>query len=387
MTAAIYETGAEPSPGSPCIPAGPEGTRAWCTVDLAALRHNAALLRARAGGPLVPMVKADAYGLGVEAIVRALGAPFHGETPAVDAPWALGVAAVQEGETLRALGVSGRVLCTSPVLPDELPRMAQSLLTPSLHRESDVLAWRALTDAPWHLSIDTGMHRAGLGWRHVASVQSVVALHPPEGVFTHFHSADRPNGSRELQEARFRGALEALALPVGTLRHTDNSWAQVARSPNPHELARPGLALYGSPGDSVLGLRPVVHVHARVVDVHDLEAGDTVSYDATYTADRPRRVATVALGYGDGYRRALSNRGHMLLRGHRLPVVGLVTMDMTMVDVTGVPCEVGDVATALGADLAGSGCLTLDDVAAMGGLSPYELLVGWRLRLPRVYLP
>lgn len=387
MTAAIYETGAEPSPVRPRLPTGAEGTRAWCTVDLAALRHNAARLRARAGVPLVPMVKADAYGLGVDAVVRALGAPFHNEPAADDAPWALGVAAVQEGETLRAFGVSGRVLCTSPVLPEELARMAQAHLTPSLHREQDVLAWRALTAAPWHLAIDTGMHRAGVGWRQVPSLQSVVALHPPEGVFTHFHSADRPNGSRELQEARFRCALDTLALPAGVLRHADNSWAHVARSPSPWDLARPGIALYGSPSDSELGLRPVVHVHARVVDVHALEAGDTVSYDATFTADRARRIATVALGYGDGYRRALSNRGQMLLRGHRVPVVGMVTMDMTMLDVTDVPCEVGDVATALGAELDGAQCLSLDDVASRGGLSPYELLVGWRLRLPRVYLP
>jgi alanine racemase len=215
----------------------------------------------------------------------------------------------------------------------------------------------------------------------------VVAQHPPEGVFTHFHSADRLNGTRETQEARFRGALEALALPAGTLRHTDNSWAHVARAPSPFELARPGIALYGSPSNGALGLRPVVHVHARVVDVHELEAGDTVSYDATYTADRSRRIATVGIGYGDGYRRTLSNRGEMLLRGHRVPVVGLVTMDMTMLDVTDVPCEVGDVATVLGCDLEGTACLALDEVAGWGGLSPYELLVGWRLRMPRVYLP
>jgi alanine racemase len=387
MTAAIYETGPEPSPTEGRVPDGPAGSRAWCVIDRAALRHNAAQLRARAGVPLVPMVKADAYGLGMHEVARALGAPFHGEPPSPDAPWALGVATVEEGEALRALGASGRVLCTSPVLRDELPRVAAAGITPSLHREPDVHAWRALTSAPWHLGIDTGMQRAGVGWRHVAALQTVVAAHPPEGVFTHFHSADRPNGSRELQEARFRAALETLALPEGTLRHTDNSWAQLARSPSPWELARPGIALYGVPGDSALDLHPVVHVHARVIDVHELAPGDTVSYDATYTAERARRIATVALGYGDGYRRALSNRAHMLLRGYRVPVTGLVTMDMTMLDVTDVPCEVGDVATALGAALDGSGVLTVDEVAAMGGVSPYELLVGWRLRLPRVYLP
>jgi alanine racemase len=387
MTAAIYETGTDQPPLRPRVPAGPSGSRAWCTVDLGALQHNAAQLRARAGVPLVPMVKADAYGLGVEAVVRALGAPMHHAPAAADAPWALGVATVAEGEQLRALGVTGRVLCTSPVLPEELPRMSAAQITPSLHREPDVVAWRQLTAAPWHLAIDTGMQRAGVDWRRVAELQSVVSQHPPEGVFTHFHSADRPDGSRERQEAHFRRALETLALPASTLRHTDNSWAHVARSPSPWDLARPGIALYGSPGDSVLALRPVVHVHARVIDLHDLEPGDSVSYEATYTADRARRIATVAIGHGDGYRRALSNRGHMLLRGQPVPVVGVVTMDMTMVDVTDTPCRVGDVVTVLGADVDGSAVLTLDALAAMGGLSPYELLVGWRLRLPRVYLP
>lgn len=387
MTAAIYEHSIRPPSARPGIPPGAAGSRAWCTIDLAALQYNAAQLRTRAGVPLVPMVKADAYGLGVEAVVRALGAPVHGEPAAPHAPWALGIAAVQEGEALREIGVLGRILCTSPVLVSELPRMVEAQITPALHREADVLAWRARTVAPWHLSIDTGMQRAGVGWRQVGELRAIVARHPPEGVFTHFHSADRPNGSMELQEARFRSALKALALPAGTWRHTDNSWAQAARAPSPWELVRPGLALYGAPGESVLGLAPVVHVHARVVDMHRLEPGDTVSYDATYTADRARRIATVALGYGDGYRRALSNRGQMLLRGQAVPVVGLVTMDMTMLDVTDVPCEIGDVVTALGADPYREATLTLDAVAALGGLSPYELLVGWRLRLPRVYVP
>lgn len=387
MTAAIYETGTDQPQPRLRVPTGPIASRAWCTVDLAALRYNAARLRARAGVPLVPMVKADAYGLGVEPVVRALGTPFHGAEPTEDAPWALGVATVSEGEQLRALGASGRVLCTSPVLPDELPRMAEAQLTPSLHREADVLAWRRLTDAPWHLAIDTGMQRAGVAWREVAALRAVVAQHPPEGVFTHFHSADRPDGSRELQEVRFRRAIETLALPASTRRHADNSSAHVARSPSPWDLARPGIALYGSPDNSPLRLRPVVHVHARVVDLRHIEAGDSVSYDATYTADRARRIATVAIGYGDGYRRAFSNGAHMLLRGQSLPVVGRVTMDMTMLDVTEIPCDVGDVVTALGADLDSAAVITVSELAAAGGLSPYELLVGWRLRLPRVYLP
>jgi alanine racemase len=379
MTAAIYDS-------PPGVPAGATGRRAWCTVDLAALRHNAARLRERTGVPLLPMVKADAYGLGVEAVARALGAPFEGDPPPAgdaDTPWALGVATAAEGEALRALGMTGRILCTSPVLPAERPSLRAARVRPSLHRAADIAAWRALTDVPWHLAIDTGMQRAGVPWREAALLRDAVAAHPPEGVFTHFHSADRADGSLAEQEARFREALAALDLPAGTLRHVDNTWGVLARHGSPWDLVRPGFALYAAPaGDA--DLHPVLHVHARIIDVRDVAVGDTVSYDATWTATRPSRIATVAIGYGDGYRRALSNRGLALLHGHRVPVVGVVTMDMTMVDVTDVPADVGDVVTLLGTD-AGGASLRLAEVAALGELSPYELLVGWRARLPRVY--
>ena len=384
MTAAIYETGSDNDVF--------EHARAWCVVDLDALRHNAARLQERAGVPLIAMVKADAYGLGAEHVARAL-----------DAPWALGVATVAEGERLRASGCVDRIFCCTPVSSDELPTMAAVRMIPSLHRPDEIIEWARITEQPWHLSIDTGMSRAGIAWREVASLRDVVAAHPPQGVYTHFHSAQLDNGSREAQERRFRSALDTLQLPSGTLQHAANSYAIDAADAGggTWNLARPGLALYGSPSGTSLALRPVVHVHARIVDLRTVQAGDSVSYDATWTATRPTRIATVALGYADGYRRALSNCGTMLVRGRRAPVVGLVTMDLTMLDVTDVSCEVGDVVTALGvphstkADAslrgalstsdAGPELLTVDEVAASGDLSPYELLTGWRLRLPRVY--
>jgi alanine racemase len=356
-------------------------------VDLAAVCRNARVLRARAGVPLVPMIKADAYGLGAVAVARALGAPFGDRTtpvPADEAPWALGVATPDEALALRAAGASGRLLCTSPPLEDELPELARARITPALHTASAIARWRTLTEAPWHLAIDTGMGRAGVDWRAVASVREAVGRHAPEGVFTHFHSADRPDGSLGRQEARFREALAALPLPASVLRHADNSAALAARAPSPWHLVRPGLALYGV-AHAPLPVEPVLHVYARVVDVRQLQPGDSVSYDATWTAARPTRVATVPIGYGDGYRRACSNVGVMRLRGRPVPVIGLVTMDMTMLDVTDVGAEVGDVVTALGTAPDGEGRLPVLDVAARAGLSPYELLVGWRLRLPRVY--
>ena len=129
--------------------------------------------------------------------------------------------------------------------------------------------------------------------------------------------------------------------------------------------------------------QPVVAVRARVVEIRTIAAGETVSYGGTWRAPDTRRIATLPLGYADGYRRALGNHAHVLVHGRRAPVVGVVTMDMTMVDVTDAPCEVGDVVTLLGRD--GGEAIDVMQLAAAGSLSPYELLTGLRLRLPRRY--
>lgn len=373
----------------------PGSDRAWLEVDLAAVRHNADRLRARAGAPLVPMIKADGYGTGAVAVARALGAPFA-DAPAAggepagaagDPPWALGIATLDEAAALRDAGCVARVLCTSPLLPDSLPRALALGVRPALHRAADIARWAALGGGPWHLGIDTGMSRAGIRWDAVAALRDLVRAHPPEGVFTHFHSADDLPATQAEQEARFRGALAELgdALPPGILRHAANSPGIAGGGAGAWDLARPGIGVYGAGPEEALGLRPVVHLRARVVDLRQVEPGETVSYGATWTADTPRQVATLAAGYGDGYRRHLSNRGTVLLRGVPCAVVGRVTMDMTMVDVTGVGVAVGDVATLIGRD--GDRCLTVNAVAEAGGVSPYELLVGLRLRVPPRYLP
>ena len=169
------------------------------------------------------------------------------------------------------------------------------------------------------------------------------------------------------------------------LLHAENSPGIERQSPSPWSLARPGVFLYGVGGEEGSAVRPapVVSLRARVVEVRTIEAGDSVSYSATYHATERRRIATLACGYADGYRRALGNRGVALVRGRRATVAGVVTMDMTMVDVTAVPCEVGDVATLIGGD--GDELLDVNAVARLAEMSPYELLVGLRLRVPRRY--
>jgi alanine racemase len=348
--------------------------RAWLEVDLGALRRNAELVCRRAGVPIVPMVKADAYGLGALQAARALD-PLD--------PWAFGVAAVPEGEALRDAGVGRRIVLFSPILPSELPRARRAGLTPSLHRATDVMSWRAIGGAAWHLAIDTGMSRAGVRWDEVDALRDALAACPPEGVYTHFHSADVGDDSYDVQVRRFEEALAALpARPA--IVHAENSPAVERHAPSPWSVARPGVFLYGVGSGAGIEPEPVAHLRARVVDLRVVRAGESVSYGATWRADRDRRVATVAAGYADGYRRSLGNRGVALVNGAEAPVVGWVTMDMTMLDVTDVPCAVGDVATLLGSDRGRT--LTAEAVGRAAGLSPYEILAGLRLRVPRLYL-
>ncbi len=190
---------------------------------------------------------------------------------------------------------------------------------------------------------------------------------PLTGVFTHYHSSERDDGSMQEQDRRFDVALAALAVRP-TLTHTANSAAIVRQTGRKDGFVRPGAFLYGlGSGPAVLNPEPVVHLRARVLEVRDVAAGETVSYGGTWCAPSPRRIATVAVGYADGYRRHLSNVGRALLRGAEVRVAGAVTMDMTMFDVTGHPCESGDVITLIGKDQ--QSVLTIEDVAKHGGIS------------------
>jgi alanine racemase len=352
-------------------------------VDLHAVERNAQRLAARAGVPLIAMLKADAYGVGAVECAHVLQHAAN--------IWALGVATVAEGRVLRDAGITARLFCCTPVLKEELLSMHRLNITPSLFRESDILAWNAIGDgvkrAPWHLLIDTGLNRAGVQWNDAASLRALVAQFPPEGAFTHFYASELHESSRALQESRFALALracEVLRVNPAVLLHTDNSLGIAARARSPYHLARPGIALHGWPASSDIGLEPVVTLRARVVDVRLVPSGESVSYGATWIAQTDSRVATISIGYADGYRRAFSNTASVVINGTRCPVVGTVTMDMIMADVSTVHCEVGDTATLIG--LTAHDGITLEQVALAGDISPYELLVGLKLRLERVYM-
>lgn len=359
--------------------------RAWVEVDLSALSNNAALIHSRAKVPLLPMVKSDAYGLGVGPVTAALE---------ILKPWGYGVATVEEGAELRALGITRPVLVFTPLLPGDFSDVRAHRLTPTFGDEARIHAWHSSGGGAWHLAIDTGMNRAGVPWERVADLGWIVQTAPPEGAFTHFHSAEDDEASVDEQLHRFERAVSQLPARPKYL-HAENSPALERRAPSRWDFARPGVSLYGvgrglTMNDPATGKTvtwpwlPVASLHARIVEIRDLAGGETVSYGATWRADGPRRVATVAAGYADGIRRSLSNRGIALVNGMRAPIAGIVTMDMTMLDITGIQCAVGDVATFLGRQ--GDAHLPIGEVAEAGNLSPYELLVGLGLRAPRVHV-
>ncbi len=349
--------------------------RARVEIDLGALQRNGASLARRAGVPLLPMIKADAYGLGAEAVVRALE-PLD--------PWGYGVASVGEGEELRGWGVKRPIVVFTPLLESDLARLRSAKLTPTLGFAEEIEAWRRGGGGSWHLAIDTGMSRAGVPWRQIASVIDATGRMPPQGAFTHLHSAQLNDGTMQQQEGLFRASVAALPSRPPLL-HTDNSAAIVRKGRSEWDLIRPGIFLYGvgsGPG-ALIQPEPVVNLRAPIVEVRDLEAGDTVSYDATLRVQRPTRIATLAIGYADGYPRSLSGVGSVIIGDTLASVAGRVTMDMTMVDVTTVRCEVGQVATLVGRG--GNSLLTVERVAEAAKMSPYELLTGLRSRAERVY--
>jgi alanine racemase len=349
--------------------------RAWVEIDLGALLRNASKVAASAQVPLLPMVKADAYGLGAVRVARTL--------EALD-PWGYGVATIAEGEELRRSTITRPIVVFTPLLHGDFDAAIRADLTPTLGDADAITRWQE-TERPWHLAVDTGMNRAGVPWDAVRELREVISNGPPEGVFTHFHSAELKNGTREIQERRFDDAVSALPVRPRFI-HAENSPAIQHRSPSRWSFARPGVFLYGvTSGEApLIEPEPVVAVRARVVDLRTIGDGETVSYGGTFRARGERRIATLAIGYADGYRRVLGNRGFAIVRGVRVPVAGMVTMDMTMLDVTGVDCHIGDAATLIGTD--GGESIDVMEIAAVAEMSPYEVLTGLRGRLARRYI-
>ena len=364
--------------------------RAWVEVDLAAIRRNLNRVREVAGAhvKLVPMVKADGYGLGVRRVLEAI-------RPA--GPFGYGVATLDEGLELRQLGVSEPIMVYSPLPPDSLARCVAAGLIPAVSDLETLAALHRIaapasgprSAIPFQVEIDTGMGRAGFHLDESATWWSEVTRLTRAGlrlfgVFTHLHSADHPDlGSARAQVARFdRFVRGAAGIGPDVLVHCANSAGSLRLASRTANAVRPGIYLYGGDvGDPDNPPRPVAAVRARVALVRDVPPGTTLGYGATYTSRDTERWAAAGIGYGDGLPRALGNRGWAIAGGCRVPIVGRISMDTTVVRVPG-DVSVGDIVTFVGRD--GEAELSLEEVAESARTIGYEILTGLSPRLPRI---
>jgi alanine racemase len=356
----------------------PDTARTWVDVDLRALAANARTLVALTGSRLLPMVKANGYGLGAVAVARALE-PLE--------PWGYGVASVEEGAALRHAGISRPILAVSPLLAGAVDAHLAHDIRPAIGDPHALEAWCRRTDRPFHVEIDTGMGRAGIRWNDQGALTAAAALLDGasgwEGIFTHFHSADTDPGSAATQWERLLGVVTALPRRPPLL-HAANSAGALGGRRYAGDLIRPGIFLYGGEAGAVAPT-PVAVLRARVLATRRIEAGESVSYGATWRAPRPTTVATLGLGYADGFPRATCegtpHRPPRLieLNDSLAPVVGRVTMDMTIIDAGDAGVTPGDVATIYG------GRVSLDRQAAAAGTIAYEMLTGLGARVPRRY--
>jgi alanine racemase len=362
--------------------------RALAHIDLGAVSRNCAMLKERLrAAELCAVVKADGYGHGATECARA--------AVAGGATW-LAVATAGEAAALRADGVADRLLV--------MGALTNSELSVALDAGADVVAWHeafvraaaaaANGSARLHVKLDTGMGRLGAGDPEQARTV-VAAIEASErlelaGVMTHLATADdRESDFFDAQLQRFRPfAEEVKRSHPACIAHAGNS-AAVLRSPGAHfDMARCGIAVYGmdpfgeDPASS--GVAPALALRSYVADLKVLAAGQSAGYGRTWFAREQTRIAVLPIGYGDGYRRGLSNLAEVLIRGRRFPVVGTISMDNITVEVGDAEVEIGDRATLIGAD--GDERLTAEELARTLGTINYEITCGVSARVPRVHL-
>ncbi len=366
--------------------------RSWAQIDLKALAKNISEIKGLVGPNvgLLQVVKADGYGHGALQVAKvALSNGAYG----------LGVANAEEGIALRLGGIDAPILILSPSLPAEVPEIVEYSLTPSL---SDTIILSPLSEeakrmgkeVSVHIEVDTGMGRAGVRPEETSQLAKKVLSSEGlklEGIFSHFASADlvdREFSHHQLE--RFKATIKALRDAGITipLKHMANSAAILEFPDSYFNLVRPGLLSYGLyPSEKVkrkIEVKPALSFKTKVAQIKEIPPGESVSYGRTWKAKVPSKVAVIPVGYGDGYGFLLSNKGEVLVKGERAPIVGRVTMDLTMVDITNIPgVGVEEEVTIIGRD--GEEEITADEVAQRAGSLSYEVLCLIGKRAPRIY--
>ncbi len=366
--------------------------RCWANVSLSALAHNARVCRAllTPQQKLMAIVKADAYGHGLEDVSKALAA---------EVDW-FGVANAREGQRIRQAADQGAVsptpiLLLSPVAPVEIPFVVAEEFSASVSTRTEIQLYsRAAQEqqkkARLHLVIDTGMGRMGCSRDEAGELVRLIVDDPCvelEGVSTHFPSADEDASFTEQQISWFRSFVEPLP---PCLTHLSNSAGLLGfQQQMPFvDVVRPGLAIYGVDPfhDKGSQLRPALEMLTEVTLLRDIPTGTSISYGRTFTSSQPMRVATLAAGYGDGYPRSVSNRGaDVLIAGQRCPILGRVTMDQIVVDVSHLAegeVKPGSQAVLIGQQ--GDEEISATELAGHARTIPWEILTGITSRVPRV---
>ncbi len=365
----------------------------YALIDLDALRENLMTLRAglHPGVKFLAVIKANAYGHGIIEVGRAAadcGADF------------LGVAIPEEGERLRQAGVQTPILVLGGLLPESAELVVQHDLRPTVFSCEILTALQRFASqqgkvCPIHIKVDTGMNRIGV--KTPEELEAILSMARTcenisvEGLFTHFAVSEIADKTFTLQQAQRFENFAALTRKMGfsPMLHASNSGGTLDLPQLQFDMVRVGIAMYGvHPGPGCgkdVPLHPVLTWKTHVVHIKNIQPGDTVSYGRTYMAGSTRRVATLPVGYGDGYKRCLSNGAQVLIHGLRAPVIGAVCMDQLMVDVTDIPdVGLGDEAVLLGRQ--GEGNISADEMAGWADTISYEVLLSINDRVPRVYI-
>ena len=357
----------------------------YVTVDLARIAANYRKLREKAGVSVMAVVKADGYGHGAVPIAKKLEKECD----------FFGVATLSEARELRNAGIAAPILVLSPMHPETFEMAVELQLRPAIFRYEDAAALSEAAQklgktAPFHIAVDTGMSRIGFQvTEEDADICKKICELPglqAEGLFSHFATADAADLTKaKAQGEKFRTfdeMLKARGVDI-PIRHLNNS-AGILNFDTHYEMVRAGIILYGlepSGCVDITGFKPALSWYSRVAFVKTLEPGREIGYGGTYVTEKPTRVATIPVGYADGYRRSLSNKFYVLVRGQKAPILGRVCMDQLMVDVTDIPeAEIGDKVTLLG------DTITAEEMGEAAGSFNYETVCAIDKRVSRYYL-
>ena len=362
----------------------------YVKINLDTIDANIDAIRARVGTDVMAVIKADAYGHGAIQVARLLQ----------DKCSFFGVSSILEAMELRRAGLYNPILILGHTPVSAFPALVQAEIRPTIYHYEDALALsnaavREGKTAAFHLAVDTGMSRIGFqATDEDADICAEIAKLPglfAEGLFSHFATADCADLSRSHRQAALFDAFYEKLVDRGVqipIRHMNNS-AGLMNFDNHYEMVRAGIVLYGMyPSDEVdpaqLSIRPALQWLSRVTHVKTLPAGREISYGGTYVTTKETRVATVPVGYADGYRRALSGKFHVLIRGKKAPILGRVCMDQMMVDVTDIPdVQLNDRVVLVGRS--GDEEITMETIAAAADSFNYEFICGISRRVPRIY--